>query len=185
MPGPRSTAAGSVGSAVGQIAMLAGCRTVGLTGIPAKVRMCLTEFGYDVALGYKAVDFEEALRAACPNGVDIYFCNIAGSVSDSVYRQLALGARIPVYSGLPDNIRATLSYPHVEPTILNKRARMQGFLVPDYAHRYEEAISRLAAWVRAGKLHYREDIVDGIEHAPGAIAELYRGENSGKRLIRL
>jgi hypothetical protein len=86
---------------------------------------------------------------------------------------------------MPDNTQSPPSTMRIEPYLLNKRARMQGFLVLDYAHRYEEAIARLAGWVRDGKLHYREDIVDGIEHAPDVIAGLYRGENLGKRIIRL
>jgi NADPH-dependent curcumin reductase CurA len=181
-----STAAGAVGSAVGQIATLMGCRTVGITGGAAKVKLCTGEFGYDAAIDYKAGDVGAALRAACPAGIDVYFDNTAGAISDAVIAQIAVGARIVICG------TASISSwdpwpmgPRVERHILVKRARISGLLIFDYAHRYEEAIARLAAWVRAGSLRYREDILDGIEHAPGAIAELYRGENLGKRLIRL
>ena len=182
-----STAAGAVGSCVGQLAKIAGCRTVGIAGGPVKTRLCREEFGYDAAIDYKATDdLDGALAAACPNGVDVYYDNTAGPISDAVLRRLAIGARIVICgtAGVA-SWDPPPTGPRVERHILVKRARMQGFLVFDYAARYEEAIARLADWVRAGALKYREDILDGIEHAPGAIAGLYRGENLGKRLIRL
>lgn len=181
-----STAAGAVGSAVGQIAKMMGCRTIGITGGPVKTKLCREVFGYDVAVDYKAGDVAAALRDACPRGVDVYFDNTAGAISDAVLAQLAIGARVVICG-----TASVASWdpppmgPRVERHILVKRARMSGLLVFDYAHRYEEAVARLAAWVREGRLAYREDIVGGIEHCPGAIAELYRGENLGKRLIKL
>jgi len=181
-----STAAGAVGSAVGQIAKLMGCRTVGITGGPIKTKLCCDEFGYNEAIDYKADNLSTALAAACPHGVDVYFDNTAGAISDTVYSQLAIGARIVVCG------TASISSwdpppqgPRIERNLLVKRARMSGLLIFDYAHRFEEAIARLASWVRDGKLRYREDIDEGLEHCPGAIAELYRGENLGKRLIHL
>jgi NADPH-dependent curcumin reductase CurA len=144
------------------------------------------EFGYDAAIDYKSQDVSTALAAACPRGVDVYFDNTSGAISDAVLAQLALRARVvicgtaSVASWEPPPLG-----PRVERHLLVKRARMCGFLVLDYRDRYEEAVARLAAWVRDGRLRYREEIVDGIERCPGAIAELYRGENLGKRLIRL
>jgi NADPH-dependent curcumin reductase CurA len=181
-----STAAGAVGSCVGQIAKIRGCRTVGIAGGPEKARMCLDEFGYDAAVDYKAREFESALAAACAGGVDIYFDNTAGHISDAVMRHLAVGARVVVcgtasvasWDPVPQG-------PRVERQLLTKRARMQGFLVFDYAQRSSEALEQLEDWVRAGRIRYREDVLDGIEHAPGSIAGLYRGENLGKRLIRI
>ncbi len=182
-----STAAGAVGSAVGQIAKISGCRTVGIAGGPVKTKLCLEHFGYDIAIDYKAAEkLEEVLGAACPRGVDVYFDNTAGRISDTVLRQLALGARVvicgtaSVASWDPPPVG-----PRVERHILVKRARMQGFIIFDYQHRYEEAVSRLAGWVREGRLRYREDILEGIESCPDAIAGLYRGDNLGKRLVRL
>jgi len=181
-----STAAGAVGSAVGQIAKLMGCRTVGLTGGPVKAALCREAFGYDAVIDYKTNNIFQALSAVCPRGVDLYFDNTSGHISDAVLPQLALGARVvicgtaSVASWDPPPVG-----PRVERHLLVKRARMAGFIILDYQHRYEEAIARLATWVRDGRLRYREDIVDGLEHCPGAIAELYRGENLGKRLIRL
>lgn len=182
-----STAAGAVGSAVGQIAKLMGCRTVAITGGPVKTQLCRDEFGYDVAIDYKAGNnLADALAAACPRGVDVYFDNTAGAISDAVLARLATGARVVICG-----TAAISSWdpppmgPRIERHLLVKRARMSGFIVFDYAHRYEEAIARLAMWVRGGQLRYREDIGEGIESCPGAIAELYRGENLGKRLVRL
>ncbi|HXD46672.1 MAG TPA: NADP-dependent oxidoreductase [Pseudolabrys sp.] len=181
-----STAAGAVGSAVGQIAKLFGCRTVGIAGGAAKCKSCVETFGYDAAIDYKAPDFKDRIAAATPNGVDVYFDNTAGAISDTVMTRLATGARIVICG-----TASVASWdpppmgPRVERHILVKRATMSGLLIFDYAHRYEEAVARLAAWVRAGKLAYREDILDGIEACPGAIAALYRGENSGKLLVRL
>ena len=181
-----STAAGAVGSAVGQIAKLAGCRTVGITGGPVKMKLCREAFGFDAAVDYKAGDVDKALTKAAPNGVNVYFDNTSGAISDAVYPQLAQGARIVICG-----TASVASWdpppmgPRIERHILVKRARMSGLLIFDYAHRYEEAVARLAQWVREGKLRYREDIADGIGHCPDAIASLYRGENLGKKLIRL
>lgn len=181
-----STAAGAVGSAVGQIAKLMGCRTVGIAGGAVKTRLCGEEFGYDAAIDYKAGDVSEALKAVSPRGIDVYFDNTAGAISDAVWAQLATGARVVICG-----TASVASWdpppmgPRLERNLLVKRARAQGFLVFDYQHRYEEAVGRLADWVRAGRLRYREDIADGIEACPDAIASLYRGENLGKRLIRL
>ncbi|MEJ2458379.1 MAG: NADP-dependent oxidoreductase, partial [Novosphingobium sp.] len=181
-----STAAGSVGSAVGQIAKLLGCRTVGITGGAEKVAICRDEFGYDAAIDYHAPGLEQALADACPDGANVYFDNTAGPISDAVYRHLALYARIvtcgtasvaswdPVPTG-----------PRVERTIMTRRATMGGFVVLDHMAEFNAASARLAQWVRAGRLKYREEIRDGIEHCPGAIADLYNGRNFGKRLIRL
>jgi NADPH-dependent curcumin reductase CurA len=181
-----STAAGAVGSCVGQIAKIHGCRTIGITGGPAKLRMCREEFGYDAAVDYKTSNFEAALDDACTGGVDIYFDNTAGRISDAVMRRLNVGARVVVCgTASVASWDRTPEGPRVERLLLTKRARMQGFLVFDHADRFAVALADLEAWVRAGRIRYREDVLDGIEHAPGSIAGLYRGENLGKRLIRI
>jgi NADPH-dependent curcumin reductase len=180
-----STAAGAVGSAVGQLARLSGCRTVGIAGGAVKVRGCL-EFGFDAALDYKAVDFLEALAGATPSGVDIYHDNTAGRISDAVLQRINKNARIVICgtASIP-NWEIWPEGPRVERHLLNRSARMEGFLIWDYEHRYEEAIVRLASWVRSGRLRYREHILSGIEATPGAIDMLYGGLNTGKLLIRL
>lgn len=181
-----STAAGAVGSCVGQIAKIKGCRSVGIAGGPDKVRMCREDFRYDAAVDYKARDFEAVLAAACSGGVDVYFDNTAGRISDAVMPHLNVGARVVIcgtasvasWDPMPQG-------PRVERHLLVKRARMQGFLIFDYANRFPEALQELESWVRAGQVHFKEDILDGIEAAPGSISGLYRGENLGKRLIRI
>lgn len=182
-----STAAGSVGSFVGQIARIKNCRTVGITGGPAKAELCRTRFGYDAVIDYKATaDLDAALAKAAPRGVDVYFDNTSGPISDAVLRHLAVGARVvvcgtvsqPAWDPWP-------SGPRVERHLLVKRARMQGFVVLDFEHRYEEGLEQLAHWVHQERLRYEEEILDGIEQAPDAIARLYRGENMGKLLIRV
>jgi NADPH-dependent curcumin reductase len=181
-----STAAGAVGSAVGQIAKIAGCRTVGIAGGPAKVAQCRELFGYDAAIDYKSGDLAAALAAACPNSVNVYFDNTGGAISDTVLRHLAVGARVVICGTA--SVSSWDPWPHgprTERHLLVKRARMQGFVIFDYAPRFEEALARVAQWIRDGRLRYSEDVLVGIEHAPAAIAGLYRGENTGKRLIRI
>jgi NADPH-dependent curcumin reductase len=182
-----STAAGAVGAAVGQIAKIKGCRTVGIAGGPVKTRLCREEFGYDAAIDYKAADdLDAALAAACPKGIDIYFDNTSGRISDAVLRHINKNARIIICgTASVSSWDPWPTGPRVERHLLVKTARMQGLLVFDYEQRTEEAVPVLAAWVREGKLRYREDILDGLDQAPGAIAGLYRGENLGKRLIKL
>ncbi|MGD2141302.1 MAG: NADP-dependent oxidoreductase [Burkholderiales bacterium] len=181
-----STAAGAVGSCVGQIAKAIGCRTVGIAGGAVKTRLCRKEFGFDAVIDYKSDDLDAELAQACPDGVDVYFDNTAGAISDAVMKQLHIGARVVICGTASVSSWDPIpSGPRVERHLLVKRARMQGFVVLDYADRYGEAREKLAQWVRSGEIRYREDILDGIEHAPDAIAGLYRGENLGKRLIRL
>jgi NADPH-dependent curcumin reductase CurA len=182
-----STAAGSVGSCVGQLAKLKGCRTIGIAGGREKVRQCLEEFGYDAAIDYKGVaDLDGAIKAACPDGVDVYYDNTSGAISDAVLRNLKLGARIVVCG--------TASYPSWNPWntgprperhLLVKRARMQGFLTTDFIARFPEAIANLSGWIRDGKIRYREEMLEGIRHAPATVQKLYSGENTGKLVMRL
>jgi NADPH-dependent curcumin reductase CurA len=181
-----STAAGAVGSCVGQIANLKGCRTVGIAGGPRKTRLCTEEFGFAAALDYKSADLARGLRTTCPSGVDVYFDNTAGSISDEVLRHLNPGARVVICgtASVP-SWDPPPTGPRVERHLLVKRARMEGFVVFDFKPRYAEALTTLTEWVATGRIRYREDILQGIEHAPGAIDGLYRGENLGKRLIQI
>jgi NADPH-dependent curcumin reductase CurA len=182
-----STAAGAVGSCVGQLARIKGCRTVGIAGGPEKVRQCLEEFGYDAAIDYKADgDLDEALRRACPDGVHVYFDNTSGPISDAVLRNLALGARIVICG--------TASYPSWNPWntgprperhLLVKRSRMQGFLATDFLSRFPEAEAQISRWIKEGRINYREEMHEGLEHAPGSLQRLYKGENTGKFVMRL
>ena len=181
-----STGAGAVGSAVGQIAKIQGCGTVAITGSEDKVAQCLDLFGYDAAINYRDGDVGAALDAAAPDGIDVYFDNTSGAISDAVIERINVGARIVIcgtasvasWDPWPEG-------PRVERHLLVKRARMQGFLLFDYADRFEEARQALAAWVAAGQLNYLEDIREGLEAAPAALAGLYQGDNKGKMLIRV
>lgn len=181
-----STAAGAVGSCVGQIARLKGCRTVGIAGGEAKRRLCLEEFGFDAAIDYKAPDFEERLAETCRAGVDIYYDNTSGPISDAVMRHLRAGARVIVCGTASiASWDPAPTGPRVERQLLVNRALMQGFVIFDHRDHYEAAYRDLANWIRDGRIRYLEDVLAGIEHAPDAIAGLYRGENLGKRLIRI
>jgi hypothetical protein len=181
-----STGAGAVGSCVGQIARIHGCRTVAITGGEVKRQLCVDRFQYDGAVDYKGEDFAEQLAAACPNGVDIYFDNTSGSISDAVMQHLNVGARV-IICGTASiaNWNPTPLGPRVERQLLVKRARMQGFVILDHRDHYAAARADLAEWVRRGLIQYEEELLDGIGHAPDAIAGLYRGENLGRRLIRV
>lgn len=188
-----STAAGAVGSMVGQIARLKGCRAVGITGSDDKVAACTGRFGYDAAVNYKTHPPVDALAAAlgeaAPEGIDVYFDNVGGEVSDAVLAHINVGARIVVCGtmGIRDVAPGEPQPPgpRVNRTLLIKRARMQGFLFFDYVERMPAALAELAAWVRDGKLVYAEDIVGGLENAPAALVRLLAGRNTGKMIVRV
>jgi len=180
-----STAAGAVGSMVGQIAKIKGCRAVGLTGSDEKVRDCRDLYDYDAVINYKtAGDLVAALKEACPDGIDIYFDNVGGPISDAVLELINVHARIVVCGtmGIPAD-EATGPRPNRH--ILVKRARMEGFLVLDHMHRLEEAVAEMSDWLRQGLLAYREDVTNEIASAPSELVRLLEGGNTGKMLIRV
>ena len=179
-----STAAGSVGSFAGQLGRHFGCRTIGLTGDDAKVARCIARYGYDTAFNYKTADLAMAVAAAAPNGVNVYFDNTGGTILDTVLRKMAVRGRIvqcgtaSIGTWLPPP-----SGPRNEREILTRRLVWSGFVIFDHVAKYAEAATELARLYAAGTLTYDVDVADGIEHAPGAIAALYAGENAGKKLI--
>lgn len=180
-----STAAGAVGSMVGQIAKIKGCRAVGLTGSDDKVRDCRDLYGYDAVINYKtAGDLGAALQEACPDGIDVYFDNVGGPISDAVLELINVHARIVVCGtmGIP---AGEATGPRPNRHILVKRARMEGFLVLDHLHRLEEAVAEISDWLRQGLLAYREDVTNKLETAPGELVRLLDGGNTGKMLIRV
>ena len=180
-----SAAAGAVGQLVGQLAKLAGCRTVGIAGGDEKKRELTEQFGYDVAIDYKHDDLRAALKEGCPDGVDVYFDNVGGEISAAVYSRLGIGARIAI-CGQVSQYNLERPEPTFHPGLLIVfRARMQGFLVSDYASRFGEALPRLAGWLANGELRYTEDVTEGLEHAPDAFMRMLRGENRGKALVKL
>ena len=187
-----STAAGAVGSMVGQIAKIKGCRAVGLTGSDDKVQDCRHLFGYDAAINYKtAEDLAAAIGEACPDGVDVYYDNVGGPISDAVMAHLNVHARIVVVGtmGIDPGGATAADPPPLGPRpnriLLTKRARMEGFLVLDHLDRMAEVVAEMAGWLREGRLAYREDVTNGLVAAPEALVRLLRGENSGKMLIRV
>lgn len=181
-----SAAAGSVGSCVGQIAKLAGCRTVGIAGGAVKTRLCLDKFGFDAAVDYKSPSFLADLKAAVPDGVDVYFDNTSGPITDAVIARINPRSRIIICGTVaheswdppPPGLR-------IERPFMVTRSRMEGFVALDYADQWDLAFKRLARWILDGKIVYQEEILAGLEAAPDSIAGMYRGENLGKRLIRL
>jgi NADPH:quinone reductase len=180
-----SGAAGAVGQVVGQVAKIAGCRTVGIAGGPEKCASLLEVYGYDAAIDYKNDDLRAALKEACSDGVDVYFDNVGGETSAAVHARLNVGARIAI-CGQISQYNAERPEPSFHPGLLIVfRARMEGFLVSDYAHRYEEAAPRLARWVAEGKIRWREDVTEGLENAPRAFIGMLNGENDGKALVKV
>jgi NADPH-dependent curcumin reductase CurA len=177
-----SAAAGAVGQIAGQLAKLAGCRTVGIAGGPEKARDLTELYGYDAAIDYKSGDVGEALSN---ERVDVYFDNVGGEISQAVHRHLNLGARI-VVCGQVSLYNAVRPEPSFHPGLLVVfRAHMEGFLVFDYAHRYDEAAGKLAHWVANGDIHWREDVTEGLENAPQSFIGMLNGENRGKALVKV
>ena len=182
-----SGAAGAVGSLVGQIAKIKRCRAIGVAGSDEKVDFLTKEMGFDSGFNYKTTtDYQAKLKELCPNGIDIYFDNVGGRVTDEVMRLIATRARIAV-CGQISQYNAT--QPEMGPRWLGqlivKQARMEGFLVFQFADRYEAALQQLSAWLRQGKIRYREDVVEGIENTPRAFIGMLEGRNLGKQLVKL
>lgn len=182
-----STAAGAVGSAVGQIAKIKGCRTVGIAGGAEKTALCTDVFGFDAAIDYKATeDLDAALRAACPDGVDVYYDNVGGETLDILLGQVNLHGRVVICgTAATDSWIPQPTGLRPERNLLVNRIRMEGFLTFDFVDRYADAHADLLDWLRQGRIKYREDIAEGLENAPVALAGLYEGRNKGRQLIRV
>jgi NADPH-dependent curcumin reductase len=194
-PRPEETvvvaaASGAVGSVVGQVAKIKGCRVIGIAGGEKKCRFVNDELGFDACVDHRQPDLADRLQAACPNGIDIYFENVGGHVLEAVLPLLNNFARIPV-CGLIAHYSATdlpagpNQVPLLMGAILKKRLTFQGFIVIDYAAQYPEFLTEMSAWLKEGRIKSREDIVDGIENAPRELIRLLRGENFGKKIIRV
>lgn len=180
-----SAATGPVGSTAGQVARLVGARTVGIAGSDAKCRYAVEELGYADCVNYKAGELRTLLKQACPDGIDVYFDNVGGNVLEAVFGNLALGARI-VLCGMIEaySMDRPPAGPFLGP-VVGARATMRGLVVYDHYHRLPELTKVVGGWIRAGKFRYREDVTDGLEHAPEAFCRLMRGENFGKALVRV
>ncbi len=182
-----SAAAGSVGSLVGQIAKIRGCRVVGIAGGAEKCAWLRDELGFDEAVDYKAGDVRRALRAACPNGIDVYFDNVGGEIFEAALFNMNNFGRIACCGAVSQYDGAAPSHgPRGVPgLIVTKRLNVRGFIVSDFNDQREGALSDLKSWVEGGKLKVLEDVIDGLENAPSALVGLLAGENRGKRMVKV
>ena len=182
-----SGAAGAVGSLVGQIARIKRCRAIGIAGTDQKVRFLVEELGFDAAFNYRETpDYDAKLKELCPNGVDVYFDNVGGPITDAVMRRIGSHARVAVCGQISQ-------YNAVEPEmgprwlsqLVIRQAKVEGFLVTQFADRFEAGLHQLSTWLKEKRLHYREDVVDGLEKAPQAFIRMLEGKNIGKQLVKV
>jgi NADPH-dependent curcumin reductase CurA len=182
-----SAAAGAVGSLVGQIAKLKGCRVIGVAGGAAKCAWIKDELGFDEAVDYKAGDVRRQLRGLCPNGIDVYFDNVGGDVFEAALFNMANHGRIVCCGAVSqyDDVPPAHGPRGVPGLIVTKRLRVEGFVVMDFYAGRDAALAELRGWVEAGKLKVQEDVIDGLENLPAALIGLLAGENRGKRMVRV
>jgi len=182
-----SGAAGAVGSIVGQIGKILGCHVVGIAGSDEKVELLKSKFHFDEAINYKTTpNMVEAIAKACPNGVDIYFDNVGGSISDAVFFNINKFSRLVICGAI--SIYNATSLPKsvsVQPFLVKNSALMQGFIVSNYAAQFPEGIKQLALWLREGKISYNETIIEGFENIPQAFIDLFEGKNTGKMIVKI
>jgi NADPH-dependent curcumin reductase len=180
-----SAASGAVGSVVGQLAKIMGCRVVGIAGGKAKCDYVVQELGFDACVDYKGGNLLQDLRSQCPNGADVHFENVGGAVLDTMLRIMNLRSRI-IICGLIAEYNATEPYGYkMMRSVLVNRIKMQGMIVFDWKDRYGEALRGLAVHFAAGRLKYRESVVDGLDNAPKGLIALLKGENFGKQLVKI
>ena len=181
-----SGAAGAVGSIVGQIAKILGCRAVGIAGTDDKIRH-LEQLGFDAAFNYKTTaDYKAKIKELCPNGVDVYFDNVGGAITDAALLNLNLHARVSICGQISlYNLEKPEMGPRFLPLLIVHRAKIEGFLITDYAPRFGEGLRQLAAWYREGKLKLEETIEEGLENAPRAFIGMLQGKNTGKQLVKV
>jgi NADPH-dependent curcumin reductase CurA len=182
-----SGAAGAVGSLVGQIAKIKGCRAVGAAGSDEKVAYITGECGFDTAFNYKSVEkYPAKLRELCPDGIDVYFDNVGGAITDAVFMNLNVRGRISVCGQISQyNLEKAEKAPRTLWHLIVKQARVEGFLVFQFADRWEEGVTQMAEWIRDGRISYRETVTEGIENTPHAFIGMMRGENTGKQLVKV
>ncbi|MEO8669684.1 MAG: NADP-dependent oxidoreductase [Tahibacter sp.] len=181
-----SAASGAVGSAVCQIAKILGCRVIGIAGGEQKCAYVKGELGADATIDYKNEKVSDALRALCPDGIDVYFDNVGGEILDAVLKRLRLRARIVLCGGISQyNATGETRGPSNYLSLISARARMEGFVIIDYLDRSAEAIAELGAWTAAGKIKSRLDIVEGLDNFPEALRRVYSGANFGKQLVKV
>lgn len=182
-----SGAAGAVGSVVGQIGKIKGCRVIGIAGSDEKIQHIQEKFGFDAGINYKTTaHMEKAIEEACPDGVDVYFDNVGGKILDAALQNINKAARIINCGAISIyNKTETPTGPRPEGILIKKSALMQGFLIRDHMKEYEKAISELAGWLKSGKLKYDETIIEGFEKTPQAFIDIFDGKNLGKMLVKV
>jgi len=182
-----SGAAGAVGSVVGQIGKILGCRVVGIAGTDEKVEMLKAKYGFDEGINYNTTkNMKDAIAAACPDGVDVYFDNVGGEISDGVLANINKFARIIVCGSISVyNETSVPMGPRVEMALVKNSALMQGFIVGNFAPKFPEAIAQLSNWLMEGKLTYTETIVEGFNQIPEAFIGLFEGKNNGKMIVKI
>ncbi|MEO5501884.1 MAG: NADP-dependent oxidoreductase, partial [Ginsengibacter sp.] len=180
-----SGASGAVGLVVGQIAKIHGCRVVGIAGSDEKIKLLKDKYGFDEAINYKTVtDLKTAISKACPNGVDIYFDNVGGEISDAVISNINFHARIPLCGQISlYNSTEIPVGPRLQPMLLTRSVLMQGFIVSNFQSQFPEGIGHLAKWLKEGKIKFDETIVHGFEQLPTALLGLFKGANIGKMIV--
>ncbi len=182
-----SGAAGAVGSLVGQIAKIKGCRVVGIAGTDDKVDWLVNELGFDAAFNYKTTDnYVAKLRELCPQGVDVYFDNVGGAITDAVLLSLNTKARISICGQISQyNLEKPEMGPRLWGLLLTKQAKAEGFLVFQFADRYAEGMQQMAEWIKQGKIKYHEEFTEGIASTPRAFIAMLQGQNTGKQLVKV
>jgi NADPH-dependent curcumin reductase CurA len=182
-----SGAAGAVGSIVGQIGKIMDCRVIGIAGSDEKVAALKSKFGFDEAINYKTTEnMQEAIAAAAPDGVDIYFDNVGGDISDAVIFNMNKYGRIAICGTISSyNDTEASKGPRLQPYILKNSMLMQGFIVSNYANKFPEGVKQLSEWLKAGKLQYSETIVNGFDQIPQAFMDLFEGKNDGKMVVKI
>jgi len=181
-----SGAAGATGSVAGQIAKINGCRVVGIAGTDEKCAWVTNKLGFDACINYRTDDVAARLRATCPDGVDVFFDNVGGEILQAVLERINLGARVVLCGAISMyNSPVPPPGPSNYVQLVIKRARMEGFLVLDYVSRFPEAQLQMASWVVDGKIQHAEDVIAGLENAPGALNRLFTGANTGKVIVQV
>ncbi|MBM7646054.1 NADPH-dependent curcumin reductase CurA [Scopulibacillus daqui] len=181
-----SGAAGAVGSTAGQIAKIKGARVIGIAGTKEKLSFLKNELGFDEVINYKEYDVYKQLKNACPNGIDVYFDNVGGEISDAVMKQINHQARIVICGQISlYNLEKADVGPRPQTQLVIKSALMKGYIVSDYASQFKDAAEELAQWMQAGQIKYRETIIEGFERIPEAFLGLFKGDNIGKYLVKI
>ena len=181
-----SGAAGAVGSIVGQIAKIKGCRVVGIAGSDSKVKWLVDELGLDAAFNYKTTkNYGEKLAELCPGGIDVYFDNVGGEITDAVFLHLKTHARLAICGQIAHyNATKPEQGPRWLWTLITRQARVEGFLVFQFAAKFQQGIAEMAQWIKEGRLKYQEDVIEGFDNMPKAFIGMLSGDNTGKRLVK-